>query len=288
MELLQLRYFKDAATLENFSEVARKNMVPQSYISKTIKRLESELGTTLFDRKGKKISLNENGKYMLEKTDAALISIDEAIAHFTKPRQANISLYIQAGSRFSSLIMADFLNYTKDIFVSCINQTSYNMPHNAYDFTFMQLMDDMHGFSFIELLDDSIAIVMKESHPLADQASIAIEDLKDQNFVAYYRGIGIRTLTDEYCHSHGIDPTIIYEVSNDTAFSYSLQTKECIGLVPSATWSLNYARGLKLVPLAVPISRKLVLAWDEKKILTNEELAFKDYVIKWFNNFKMK
>ena len=32
MELLQLRYFKDAAELENFSMVAKKNMVPQPSI----------------------------------------------------------------------------------------------------------------------------------------------------------------------------------------------------------------------------------------------------------------
>ena len=40
MELLQLRYFKDAAELENFSMVAKKNMVPQPSISKTIGKLE--------------------------------------------------------------------------------------------------------------------------------------------------------------------------------------------------------------------------------------------------------
>ena len=50
MELLQLRYFKDAAELENFSMVAKKNMVPQPSISKTIGKLEDELGVLLFDR----------------------------------------------------------------------------------------------------------------------------------------------------------------------------------------------------------------------------------------------
>lgn len=49
MELLQLKYFKDAAELENFSKAAKKNMVPQPSISYAIKNLEDELGVPLFD-----------------------------------------------------------------------------------------------------------------------------------------------------------------------------------------------------------------------------------------------
>lgn len=40
MELLQLRYFRDAAEMENFSKAAKKNLVPQPSISKTISKLE--------------------------------------------------------------------------------------------------------------------------------------------------------------------------------------------------------------------------------------------------------
>lgn len=47
MELLQLKYFKDAAELENFSKTAKKNMVPQPSISYAIKKLEDELDVPL-------------------------------------------------------------------------------------------------------------------------------------------------------------------------------------------------------------------------------------------------
>ena len=79
MELLQLRYFKDCAELENFSKVARKNMVPQPSISKTISKLENELGAQLFDRVGRKIILNQNGKFFYDKISTALKNIDDGI-----------------------------------------------------------------------------------------------------------------------------------------------------------------------------------------------------------------
>jgi len=62
MELLQLRYFCDAAQTENFSQTAREYQVPTSNISQTIKRLESELGTELFHRRKNHIFLNEQGR----------------------------------------------------------------------------------------------------------------------------------------------------------------------------------------------------------------------------------
>lgn len=49
MELLQLKYFCDAAETENFSKTAKKYLVPTSNISQSIKRLERELGVELFD-----------------------------------------------------------------------------------------------------------------------------------------------------------------------------------------------------------------------------------------------
>ena len=149
MELLQLRYFRDAAEMENFSKAAEKNLVPQPSISKTISKLEQELGVRLFDRNGKKISLNTNGRYFYEKVNLALTQLDDGINHFKTPLQTNISIYIQAGNRFISMLTADFLTSTSDIFVSSVNQISNNTKSN-YDFTFMQLFDDMHGYRILK------------------------------------------------------------------------------------------------------------------------------------------
>ena len=49
MEILQLKYFCDSAVTGNFSATAKKFMVPPSAVSQSIKRLENELGTTLFE-----------------------------------------------------------------------------------------------------------------------------------------------------------------------------------------------------------------------------------------------
>ena len=66
MELLQLKYFCHAAESENFSVTAKAFSIPASNISQTVKRLENELGTTLFTRNANRISLNAQGKEFYE------------------------------------------------------------------------------------------------------------------------------------------------------------------------------------------------------------------------------
>ena len=52
MELRQLKYFKEACELQNFSEAARVLHISQSTLSQQIKQLEDELDVLLFDRIG--------------------------------------------------------------------------------------------------------------------------------------------------------------------------------------------------------------------------------------------
>lgn len=56
MELLQLKYFLTVARCEHVTEAAGKPHVTQSSLSKTIQRLEDDLGVPLFDRIGRKFA----------------------------------------------------------------------------------------------------------------------------------------------------------------------------------------------------------------------------------------
>ncbi len=66
MELLQLKYFFESAKNESFAKTAEKYMVPTTSVSASVKRLEKELGCTLFDRHSNRITLNSRGERLLK------------------------------------------------------------------------------------------------------------------------------------------------------------------------------------------------------------------------------
>ena len=78
MNIQQLRYFTAVAQLQNISRAADFLHVSQSALSKQIANLESELGVTLFDRKGKKILLNHAGKRFSESCNTIIQELKTA------------------------------------------------------------------------------------------------------------------------------------------------------------------------------------------------------------------
>lgn len=284
MELLQLRYFKDAAELENFSKVAEKNMVPQPSISKTIKKLESELNVKLFDRIGRKVTLNENGQYFYDQINDALQKIDDSVRHFKQPEHANITLYTQAGSRFVSLLIADFLTNTHNIFISTVQSLS-NGKAPEYDFTFIQSQADMEKYNYIELMQDEIVAVIPNSNPLSKHKVLSIKDLASECFIGYYRSINLRDFTDNYCETYGgFTPNVVFETTDTVAIRYMLGKGKGITLAPQKTFCLQPLNDVSIIPLKEKTYRTLALAWKKNKFLSTSEKQFVDYCKKWFES----
>ena len=65
MELKHVLEFLEIAECENFLEAADNLEMSQSALSKHIQSLEKELGTELFNRTTRKVSLSEGGKIFL-------------------------------------------------------------------------------------------------------------------------------------------------------------------------------------------------------------------------------
>ncbi len=76
--LSALRAFEAAARLESFSRAAEELFVTHGAISHQIRALEQELGTTLFARNGKRISITPAGRQYATSIRAALDDIAQA------------------------------------------------------------------------------------------------------------------------------------------------------------------------------------------------------------------
>ena len=67
MDLLQMKYFATVAQTGNVTRAAELLNIAQPSLSATIARLENDLGVPLFDRRGRRIVLNQFGKSFLQR-----------------------------------------------------------------------------------------------------------------------------------------------------------------------------------------------------------------------------
>ena len=72
MELTQLKYFQAMAKCHHFTQAAEEMAVSQSALSRSIQKLEQELGITLFERHGRTSELTEAGQKFLFHVDRVI------------------------------------------------------------------------------------------------------------------------------------------------------------------------------------------------------------------------
>ena len=106
MELLQLWYFREIAHSGHLSRTAEKLHIAQPSLSQMLKRLENELGISLFDRIGKRLVLNENGVIFLKYTDQIFSALNNAklelAEHIGEKMKKQVILCVSSASHFAS------------------------------------------------------------------------------------------------------------------------------------------------------------------------------------------
>jgi DNA-binding transcriptional LysR family regulator len=80
MELRHLRYFVAIAEERSFTRAAERLWVAQPGLSTQMRRLEAELGVTLFTRHTRGVDLTQSGELLLERARVALAAVETAAA----------------------------------------------------------------------------------------------------------------------------------------------------------------------------------------------------------------
>lgn len=237
MELLQLKYFCDAAETENFSLTAKKFEVPPSGISQTVKRLEEELGTDLFIRGANRVSLNEQGRIFYGGVKKALDAIDNAKAGIRKGETS-----VSGEIRISVLT-------NRRIVTSAIE--SFRMEHPAVNFFINHNPEaDFRGFDLIIsdeaimdrgyekklLINEEILLAMCRENPVANAEELKPADLREQRFITMPKGSSLFMHTNLICSLGGFVPNIAIQSDDPFYIRKYVELGLGIAFVPKFSW----------------------------------------------------
>ncbi|PLS17356.1 LysR family transcriptional regulator [Bacillus sp. M6-12] len=118
MESHDLWIFKTVAKLQSVSKAAEKLGYVQSNVSQRIKCLEEELGTRLFIRNNRGVTLTNEGNVLLDYANQIILLMDEAKS-IINPKKWRESLTIGAPQTISAVripnLLASFLLENKNI-----------------------------------------------------------------------------------------------------------------------------------------------------------------------------
>lgn len=295
-----LMYFLSLAKWLNYRKASEELFVDVSTISKAITGLEEALGVTLFQKDGRTLQLTKYGKIFLDHVNNANTDIQEGIQIIeslcnTFGGTINIaSMYTLVSyylpevlnilkANYSDLDINLFQNPTRQIIRDVLNQEVDLGLCGEFDF---EAYADKLNWEW--LLNEEIVLVVPETHPLASQATVSVNDILDEVFIGYNDLTGIHL---------NIDAALANKFEKDIQLNYMLKVNEessAIGLVRSGlgitflplTPYLNLT-GVKVIDLAdFYVVRNIYLIWNKLVPLTKGARLIRDTILS--NNQKIK
>lgn len=287
MELNTLRQFLVVARLEHLSRAADELRIAQPSLSRTIARLESELGAPLFDRSGR-LRLNDTGKLFRDYVERSLGELDagrRAVAEATSEGVGTVRL---ASETFLTLTgpLAAFKRAHPAIEIELHWTPAEDMARRlrAQDVDLCVASQPIHaeGLESMLLLDDAVGVAMPLDHPLAGRTSVSIDELADQPFITARRGHWLRRLLDRLFAARGRTPKIVCESDEPSAIADLIGAGLGIGLVPSiARRSITRAPLVWIAVDSPDCRRALTLFWGADNHLSTAARLMRTTITSW-------
>ncbi len=288
MELLQLKYFLTVARCEHVTEAAGMLHVTQSSLSKTIQRLEEDLGVPLFDRIGRKLRLNDFGRTFLQRTEKALFELEQGqreIGDLSNPDQGTLQLAVTTASTLPG-ILRKFRKNKPDIqfhvqMVSLENMSKL-LHRGEVDFCLSSPPIQGDDIECQILYDDPIVVAVPMGHRYADRSSIQLAELKDEWFVGVKQGYGVRDMVDSICQSVGFVPKYVYEGDEPARLTTLVEAEIGLAFIPSTARN-PHERIRYLQVEEHRLVREIALLSHKNRYISKAALEFRSVVMDYFS-----
>ena len=240
MDWHQLKYFQTLASINNFTKTADELALSQSALSRSISRLEQELGVPLFERKSRGVVLNRYGEIFLKHVNQAMSEIDVAkqeINDMVDPFHGTIALgFIQPlGSSFIPDLIGGFQKETPKIRFQLIQDTTKvilsQIESAEIDVGFCSPQESIE-LSTLPIMSLELFLIVHNEHRLAGTEQVDLCEVADDSFVLYRPETALHDVIEKLCHDAGFHPKMSFEAFNERTVAGLVGAKFGVALIP--------------------------------------------------------
>ena len=271
MEWNQLQKFMVVAREENFSRAANMLNMTQPSLSQTIKRLEEELGYSLFLREGKKISLNESGRIFYQtvlQMDEMMCNTRMKLEELNRVAHPNVTIHFSTASK----LLPELLLYLKERNPQIqyhIHQWQSEHNQNEDD---IQILSGAMGKEDQLLLQENILLALPSNHFLLKKERITLSDLFPEEFICLNEDWELGRMVRDAMEKSYFVPKETMIVDNPNMMRELLKARLGIAFVPALSWDAFAGEDIVLRPVeGMELSRFIYLHTKPRKYLTKEQ-----------------
>jgi DNA-binding transcriptional LysR family regulator len=245
--------------------------VAQPALSHQIRLLELELGVELFERPRGGVRLTEAGDIFVLRAHRALAEVEAvrdeiaALKGLSSGRLVLGAMQALAGLDLPRLISAFHAEHpgievslredsTRDMFALAA-RGEIHLAIAALD------VERPAGLEAVPLVREPVLMAVPASHRLAREESVALQQFRDDAFIFFKRGTGLRATTERAADQAGFTPRVAFETGSLDRLLALVSEGLGVALVPSSTVRALQPPRVSVLPLSPAIGRTVGAVW---------------------------
>ncbi|HEX3715747.1 MAG TPA: LysR family transcriptional regulator [Trebonia sp.] len=286
----RLRQFAVVAREEHLTRAADRLGVPQPTLSRSIARLEADLGIPLFTRPGRSIRLTRHGRQLLEAAEPALAALAgtlERMSTEADPLSGRVALGFlhTLGGEAVPRLLKDFRVRHPLIRFALVQDGGHallaRLRAGDIDLCLTAPPPQSPDIRSRPLDEQRIDLFVPAGHRLAAraQAGIALAEAAGEDFIVMEPGYGLRAITDDLFRAAGFEPRVTFEGEEADTARGLVSAGLGVSLLPATAASLA-DRSVTAVRVTAPkAARTVAIAWPADRPLTAPAAAFRDFAL---------
>ncbi|TYR81496.1 LysR family transcriptional regulator [Priestia megaterium] len=262
MEIRDLEYFIEVANHKNFTKAASQVHLSQTGLSKSVKKIEKELGVELLDRSMRELKLTDAGEIVYQQAMRALSILNHLpnlLDDLMNLKTGEIKMGIPPliGTLFFPRIAKDFNKQYPKLSLQLIEfgakKIETLVEEDQVDMGIVMLpithdqKDKFHLYPFVK---EKFVLYTHKNHPLANERAVLLEQLKDEKFIMFSEEFTLHDRLIQDALSAGFMPSIAYKTSQWDLIIELIAAELGIAILPKSIFAKVNDPNITTVPIA--------------------------------------
>lgn len=246
MDIRELRTFIAVAEAGSFTRAGGRLQISQSAVSQQIRLLEESLGTPLFTRRAREVSLTQAGNVLLPYARQIVAKLEEARAVVSDYESLGRGrIVIGAGGavchHLLPELLKDFAQRFAKVEIQVIsgfsNETLQRTIEGGVDLGIVVLPLQHTAVVSAELGRDELVAIARPGHRWTGLARVRARDFVDEPLVVYERNSHTFRIIERFLLEEGVFPRFAMEISDLEAVKRMVEAG--LGVAVMATWMIR-------------------------------------------------
>lgn len=239
MEFEQLRHFVRAAEAENFTRAAEQVGLSQPALSRSIARLEDELGQPLFERQSRKVALTDAGRLLLDRARNILTMVDDLKAEISDDGQSGmvrIGAIPTVAPYFLPECLRSFHRRFPRAHMIVLEDTTESLlkkvSDGEIDVAIGALPINAKYVEVRSLFEEELFLVTGKEHPLARKRSVSASDIAELPFILLGEAHCLSDNVMSFCRQQSFHPLSVERTAQLSMVQELVALGHGVSLVP--------------------------------------------------------